>query len=57
MTTSPVTYKFPSCPGRNISSDKLAVKIERCLFTLKFDVKMWRVMISEIHSDDDPEER
>jgi hypothetical protein len=57
MTTSPVTHQFPSRPGRNISRTKPTVKSERRLLSLKFNVEMWRIMISEIHSDDDPEKR
>ena len=34
---------------------KLPVKSERCLFTLKLNVEVWWIVISEIHSDDDPE--
>jgi len=57
MPTSPVAHQFPGRPGGNISRVKLPVKRERCLLALKLDVKMWRIMISEIHSDDDPEKR
>lgn len=57
VTTSPITHQFPRCPGGNGSGKKLAVKIERGLLALKFYMKMWRIMISEIHSDNDPEER
>jgi len=57
MPTSPVAHQFPGRPGGNISRVKPPVKRERCLFALKLDVKMWRIMISEIHSDDDPEKR
>ena len=55
--TSPVTHQFPGCAGGNRSGKKLAVKSERALLTLKFYMEMWRIMISEIHSDNDPEER
>jgi hypothetical protein len=48
MTTSPVSYQFPSRPGGDGSGKKLAVKIERRLLTLKFYMEMWRIMISEI---------
>jgi hypothetical protein len=47
MTTSPLTYQFPGCPGGNTSSKKLTVKIERRLLALKLDMKVWRIMISE----------
>jgi len=57
MTTSPITYQFPGCPGGNISGAKPTVKSERRLLALKLDMKMWRIMISEIHSDDDAEKR
>jgi hypothetical protein len=57
VTTHPIAHQFPGCCGRNIPRTKLAVKSERCLLALKFNVKVWRIMISEIHSDDDSEER
>ena len=38
-----------------MSSNKVAVKIERGPLSPKLDVEMWRVMISEIHPDDDAE--
>ena len=55
VTTSPVTNQFPCCPGRNKSSNKFAVKIERALLSLKLDVEVWRIMISKIHPDNNPE--
>ena len=55
VTTSPVSYEFPCCPGGNTSSKKLAVKIERRLLTLKLDMEVWRVMIPEIHPNNNPE--
>ena len=57
MTTCPVAHQLPSGSGGNISRTKSTVKSERRLLSLKFNVEMWRIMISEIHSDDDPEKR
>jgi len=57
VTTSPVTHEFSGGRGGNISDKKSTVKIKRRFFSLKLDMKVWRVMISEIHSDNDPEER
>ncbi len=57
MTTSPITHQFPSRPGRNISIHKLTVKIESRLLALKLDMEMRRIVISEIHSDNDSEKR
>jgi len=57
MTTSPVVHQFPGGPGGNISRTKPTVKSERCLLALKLDVKVRRIVICEIHSDDDSEER
>jgi hypothetical protein len=47
VTTSPITDKFSCCPGRNISGKNLPVKIERGFLSLKFYVKVWRIMVSE----------
>jgi len=57
MTTSPITHQFPSRPGRNTSIHKLTVKIESRLLALKLDMEMRRIVISEIHSDNDSEKR
>ena len=51
VTTSPVTVPEESF------GKKLVVKSERRLLTLKLDVEMWRIMISEISPGDDPEKR
>jgi hypothetical protein len=57
VTTSPVTHQFSRRPGGNTSRKKPTVKVKRGLLALKLDVKMWWIMISEIHSNDDSEER
>src|SRR4029077_14462795 len=57
VTTSPVAHQFPGGAGGNISGPKPTVKSKRRLLALKLDMKMWRIMISEIHSVDDPEKR
>jgi hypothetical protein len=56
VTMGPVTHQLPGCPGGNVSSEKLTFKIKRGLLPLKLDMEMWRMMISEIHPDNDPEE-
>jgi len=56
MMTSPVTHQFPGRPGGNAPSNELAVKIERRLLTPKLDMEMWRIVVSEIHPNNDPKE-
>ena len=56
MTTRPVTHQLSRRRRGNVAGPKPTVKRKRRLLALKLDVKMWRIMISEIHSDDDPEE-
>jgi hypothetical protein len=50
-----IAHQFAGCSRGNVSGMKLPVKSERCLFTLKLNVEVWWIVISEIHSDDDPE--
>ena len=57
MTTSPVPHQLPGSPGGNISRTEPTVKSKRRLLALEFNVEVWRIMVSEIHSDDDSEER
>ena len=57
VTTGPVTYKFPGRSGGNISRMKSTIKGERRSLAPKLDMKMRRIMIAEIHSDNDSEER
>jgi hypothetical protein len=54
---SPVAHEFPGRPGRNVSSKKSTFKIKRGLLALKLNREMWRIVISEKHSDNNPEER
>jgi hypothetical protein len=51
VTPSPVPHQFPSRSGGNRSSKELAIKIESRLLALKLDMKMGRIMISEILSE------
>lgn len=55
------TRSFPDetpCSRRpDFSGDEFPRKIERCQLPLVFDVKMWRFVIIEEHSNDDPKKR
>jgi len=57
MTTSPVVHQLPGCPGGDVSSKKLTVKVKRGLLALKFYMEMWRIMIAKIHSNNNSEKR
>jgi len=41
-------------PEEILPERSLAIKIERALLALILDMKVWRIMIPEIHPDNDP---
>lgn len=56
MPTGLFMNQFSRCSRGNTTGDKFAVKIERGPLSPKLDVEVWRVMISEVRPDDNPEE-
>jgi hypothetical protein len=56
VTTRPLTHQFPGRCGGNSSRKKLTAKIECGSLTLKLDMEVWRIVIPEIHPDNDSKE-
>src|SRR5689334_2934153 len=51
VTTSPIAYQSPRRGRRDTSHQKPAVEIECCSLPLELDVKVRRIMITEIHAN------